>query len=160
VKADFTIHLRLHLESVSNLREHWTAKAARNVEHRELVREHFPAQMVDVLKGRKHYQCRIQFLRSAPRELDDDNIRPAFKAMRDEVCRLLGLPNDRQSDRLRFNYLQGPAKGTSLASIRVLFDLPDEMPLGPLFTRARCRTPQPRPSYVPPPKTPTRTHQE
>ena len=51
----------------------------------------------------------IELTRIAPRELDDDNLRPALKSIRDGVTDALGLTDDRDK-RLTWEYGQRKGK--------------------------------------------------
>ena len=80
-----TATLPLVVPSVANLREHHHAKAKRMTEHR-----HAGSLLV---RGRTLYGRRLVVLltRIAPRELDDDNLASALKAVRDGVADGLGV---------------------------------------------------------------------
>ncbi|MEQ8278353.1 MAG: hypothetical protein RMA76_38275 [Deltaproteobacteria bacterium] len=48
----------------------------------------------------------LRFTRIAPRAFDDDdNLRDAFKFVKDEICRCIGYPNDAHPN-LRFEFAQ------------------------------------------------------
>jgi hypothetical protein len=96
IRVAMTIPLRI--ESVANLREHWAAKAKRTSGHRlttwaELKRHERPIG-----------QITVKLTRIAPRPLDDDNLRSAFKACRDGVADWLGC--DDRDPRVRWEYGQ------------------------------------------------------
>jgi hypothetical protein len=87
-------------KSEANARGHWAKKAARAKKQREHV------LMQALQEGHLHsvpgidggwrvrgiaFPARVLLVRVAPCPLDDDNLRPALKAVRDEVAALLGL---------------------------------------------------------------------
>lgn len=82
------IELPLRIESVANKREHWAAKAKRTKAHRQT------AWALMAQKRRPKLPCIVTLTRIAPRQLDDDNLRSAFKAVRDGIADRLGV-NDR-----------------------------------------------------------------
>lgn len=73
------LELPLRLVSVSNVREHWATKAKRTREHRALTR-------LALRQFGPQIPARVTLVRIAPRELDDDNLRGALKAVRDGVA--------------------------------------------------------------------------
>lgn len=85
--------------SEANRRDHWAVKSKRAKEQRWAV------------AGVLHRQCEVELpaivtlTRIAPRMLDDDNLRSALKACRDQVADELGLPNDRDA-RVTWRYEQ------------------------------------------------------
>jgi hypothetical protein len=84
-----TIRIRVPIRTVSeaNQREHWAVKARRVVAQRQAVAWAWLSARLAVA-----VPCIVTMTRIAPRELDDDNLRGALKAVRDEVALLLGLP--------------------------------------------------------------------
>lgn len=98
MKLRVTATLPLRIVSVANLREHWATKAKRTSEHRlttwaELKRCERPIG-----------QITVRLVRIAPRPLDDDNLRSAFKAVRDGVADWLGV--DDRDPRVSWDYGQ------------------------------------------------------
>lgn len=91
------IELPLRIESVANLREHWSTRAKRAKAHKQA------ALAVPV----HPLPCVVTLTRIAPRELDDDNLQSGFKALRDGIASRLGV--DDRDPRVRFVYDQ--AKG-------------------------------------------------
>lgn len=107
------VPLAAPLPSVANLREHWAVKAKRTKAQRErmawalkLLGGSFLREW-RVMAGNEAIRLAVTWTRVAPRELDDDNLRSAFKACRDELAEHVGI-NDR-SRRYEWAYLQ--AKG-------------------------------------------------
>ncbi len=98
--ADATVELELPLRLVSSLnqREHWAAKARRAKQERETAAWLLAVHLAPSLP------CVVLLTRIAPRSLDDDNLRGAFKAVRDEVARWLGV--DDADPRVRWAYAQ------------------------------------------------------
>jgi len=98
--ADATVELDLPLRVISSLnqREHWAAKARRAKQERVTTAWMLAAEPKPSLP------CVVLLTRIAPRKLDDDNLRGAFKAVRDEVARWLGV--DDADPRVRWAYAQ------------------------------------------------------
>ena len=84
-----TILLPLRTVSVSNVREHWSARALRAKQHRMVAK----VEVVAALKGaRSHDQVRtVTLTRLAPRSLDTDNLAASLKAIRDGGADALGV---------------------------------------------------------------------
>jgi hypothetical protein len=83
-----TLLIPLRLPSAANLREHWRVKAKRTQAQRQLVALYIGG------KPRPALPVVVTLTRIAPRALDGDNLQGAFKAMRDEVARFLGVPDN------------------------------------------------------------------
>lgn len=77
--------LPIRIESVANLREHWTVKHKRNQAHRKAA--------IVIPKGLP-LPAIVYMTRIAPRALDDDNLVSAFKALRDGIAARFGLPDN------------------------------------------------------------------
>lgn len=106
------VELPLRVVSVANLREHWAAKARRTKDHR--------ATVVLVLKSELRkpggdplvppfLATLTRIIGPRGRALDDDNLRSAFKAVRDGVAQALGV-DDGDASRLRFEYAERRGK--------------------------------------------------
>lgn len=98
------VFIPLKVVSESNIHEHWTKRAKRAKRQRRNV----------CMIMRPYVLCReqitsgfltITLTRIAPRNLDSDNIRGAFKAVRDGVADVLGMKND-ESSFLNWEYAQ------------------------------------------------------
>lgn len=104
------IPLAKPLPSVANLREHWAVKAKRTAAQRELAHLHLLASGAAFLRewriisGNPAARLAVTFTRINPRELDDDNLRSAFKAVRDTVAKACGI--DDRSKRYEWTYQQ------------------------------------------------------
>ena len=81
-----TVLLPIKLASVANLRMHWAVKAKLAKAHRTRARV---ALMADAPTP-PALPVTVVLTRVAPRKLDDDNLRSAFKAVRDGVADWLG----------------------------------------------------------------------
>lgn len=105
----------MRLPSVANLREHWAKKAKRVAAQRGVVRLVLATRL---LPHRQHLASAyvVTLTRVSERELDDDNLASAFKAVRDEVAHLLGL--DDRDRRLAWLYRQEKAK-RGMHSVRI-----------------------------------------
>jgi hypothetical protein len=105
------ISLPLRLESVANLREHWTARHRRAKQHRFIakcaVRVHVNQPWADRLD--------VLLVRIAPRALDShDNLRISCKGVVDGVADALGV--DDRDPRVTWRYEQEkPPKGAKKA---------------------------------------------
>ena len=91
----YEITLPMQIRSVANLREHWAVKAKRSKAHR--------AAAVAIPRG-DYLPCTVTLVRISPRPLDDDNLRSAFKALRDGVADRLGVADN--DPRVTWEYRQ------------------------------------------------------
>ncbi|WP_408953034.1 hypothetical protein [Lysobacter sp. Hz 25] len=91
--------LPLRIVSVSNLRECWRARARRTKAHRAAAAAIGPLPALPVV---------VSLSRIAPRQLDDDNLRTAFKALRDGIAARYGIPDN--DKRIRWEYDQERGK--------------------------------------------------
>lgn len=112
----FRFEVPMKVPSVSNLREHWAAKAKRVDAQKRAVRYRCPAWT-----GRPLLVVRLT--RVAPRALDDDNLRGALKAVRDAVASWLKV--DDASPLVRWEYAQ--ERGSAVC-VRVESIQEDEQP--------------------------------
>lgn len=87
--------------SVVNRREHWAKRAKRARQHRDIVGLVLRARVVTL---RIAEGVDVELTRIAPRELDDDNLRSALKAVRDGVADALGI--DDRDRRVAWHYAQ------------------------------------------------------
>lgn len=87
--------LPIRTVSVVNTREHWRRRAKRAQGERMAAKTQCPDFQLP---------CVVTLTRIAPRALDDDNLRPALKAIRDGIADRLGV-NDRDP-RVRWQYQQ------------------------------------------------------
>jgi len=98
-----TMRLELPIRVVSemNTREHWAVRNRRK-----------QAQQTAVLAGwrqafghrRVPLPCVVRLTRIGCQPLDGDNLQAAFKGIRDQLARLIGV--DDGSDKVRFEYAQ------------------------------------------------------
>lgn len=95
--------LPMHLPSVANLREHWAKRARRAKQHR----------MAALAVPRAPLPCTVRLTRVAPRALDDDNLRSAFKALRDGIADRLGVKDN--DPRVEWQYAQDTGRGKPYA---------------------------------------------
>lgn len=93
-----TTLLPVRVESVANLREHWTARAKRTKAQRK-------AACIVPLHS---LPCVVTLTRIAPRALDDDNCIGGFKALRDGIAARLGV--DDADPRVTWRYAQRKGK--------------------------------------------------
>ena len=95
-----TLCFQIPLEVISeaNRRDHWRVKAARAKRQRSVIALHCRS-----LTG-KPKPAEVMLTRLAPRKLDDDNLSSAFKAVRDEVAKLMGF--DDRNEMVTWRYGQ------------------------------------------------------
>lgn len=104
-----TITVPLRLPSASNLREHWAAK------HRRVKAQRHAVGWVIRNQPRPELPCVVTLTRISARGLDDDNLRGALKAIRDEVAAWIGV--DDRDPRVRWDYAE--RKGAPAVEVRV-----------------------------------------
>lgn len=92
------IKLPIRVKSSLNMREHWAAK------HRRSAKERRDVGLVLNTQARPELPCIVEMTRIAPRKFDDDNLRGAFKAVRDQIAEWLGA--DDGSDLIEWRYAQ------------------------------------------------------
>ena len=81
--------LPLRTVSEANSSEHWTISSKRHRQQQFFIRQLFTHE------GQKiNFPCCVKMVRLGPRELDDDNLRSAFKWIRDELSQCM-LPEKR-----------------------------------------------------------------
>lgn len=95
------IHFRLPLEtpSLANQREHWGKRSGRTRAHRQTACLAVRARLNGLSPP-----CEVTLARISPRQLDDDNLRGALKAVRDGVADALGV--DDRDPRVTWRYVQ------------------------------------------------------
>lgn len=99
----------LALPSAPNQRLHWAAKA------RQVRAQRDATAWVLGSRPRPSLPVVVTLTRVSPRRLDDDNLRGAFKAVRDQVATWLGV--DDADPRVRWDYDQ--RKGPPAVEVRV-----------------------------------------
>ena len=104
------VQLKKPLPSMANERLHWAMKAARVKQQRQQAALYLQVcagpriASLARLVARQPVTLRCVLTRVAPRKLDGDNLQHAFKAIRDEVAKTLGL--DDGSPRWTWLYAQ------------------------------------------------------
>ena len=96
-----TFALPLHLKSRTNSRGHWARGYQRTKSERALI----AAAWLKLGRPQIELPALVTFIRIAPRPLDDDNLRDACKALRDEVAKQLGS-DDATTSPIRWQYEQ------------------------------------------------------
>jgi hypothetical protein len=86
--------------SEANVRHHWRQRHARAAEQRFMTRA-----LVRGHRGRLALPVTVTFVRLGSRDLDDDNLRGALKAVRDGVADAFDLAND-NDPRITWKYEQ------------------------------------------------------
>jgi hypothetical protein len=94
-----------------NQRIHWAKRARQNKLER---------QATNLFAGSERWPipCVITLVRISPRQLDDDNLRGALKAVRDEVAALHGV--DDRDPRVEWRYGQEKGKHGVRVEVRPL----------------------------------------
>jgi hypothetical protein len=84
---DFAVvRLPIRTQSETNMREHWTKR------HRRRAGQRTPTALAMAVIGREYeLPVVVRLTRIAPRQLDDDNLRGALKAVRDGVADAFGV---------------------------------------------------------------------
>ena len=100
--------LPLRTVSESNRREHWARKAGRVSLHRGTARLFARSYCADI-----GVPIIVQMARVAPRELDDDNLRGALKAIRDGIADAFGVKDN--DPRIEWRYAQQRGKPKAYA---------------------------------------------
>lgn len=93
--------LPLKTKSTINLREHWTVRSARVKIERTTACDLCPAIVPP---------CTVTLTRIAPRELDDDNLRSALKAVRDGIADAIGIDDRNPSVKWQYCQRKGRAR--------------------------------------------------
>lgn len=93
------VAIPLRTYSMSNMRVHWARRSRIVRSERDAVRLLCAREIKPSM-----VPCTVKLTRFGPRPLDDDNVRGALKAIRDEVAALLGV--DDRDPRVRWDYVQ------------------------------------------------------
>jgi len=109
--ATVRVTLPLHTVSEANARGHWSGKAKRARIARSLVALVLPLHRRIILPP----PWLVTLIRISPSSgLDDDNLRSALKAVRDQVADELGLPNDSDPRMWAYDQRRGSRKDLTL----------------------------------------------
>jgi hypothetical protein len=99
------INLPLRLYSEPNMRGHWSKRYERNQNN---AWAGLFAESCLNRKGLVFERGTVKLIRIAPRMFDDDNLRGAFKAVRDAIARKIGI--DDRDPRVKYEYDQERGK--------------------------------------------------
>lgn len=99
----WTLVLPLLVVSEANQREFWAKKYRRKIAQQAVLAAAWPRLVAD---RAPQAPCRITLTRLGGRRLDSDNLAGAFKHVRDEIARQLGI--DDGDPRLTWIYSQEP----------------------------------------------------
>ena len=104
-KKMLEIRIDIRTRSKTNERGHWSKRYSKTRKERQAT------QIALLVAGARKppLPAKVELCRLAPRALDDDNLRGALKAIRDELADWLGLPNDRDP-RVSWHYSQAKGK--------------------------------------------------
>lgn len=97
------------LPSLANSRLHWATKAATIRTQRARVSMRWVVMTQFERAAIQSQTKSVLFIRTGPRFLDDDNLAAAFKAVRDEVAKLLGV-SDAPGGPVQWRYEQRRGK--------------------------------------------------
>ena len=92
--------------SLANLREHWASRSRRAALHRSTALWHMRAHQT-----KPSLPCVVKLTRISPRELDDDNLRPALKSVRDGVADWLNIDDRDPLVKWEYGQEKGKPKG-------------------------------------------------
>ena len=95
------VDIDVHTKSEANSRDHWQKRADRVAAQRRTTRASLS------MYERPALPVRVTLRRFSVNELDDDNLRSAFKAVRDEVAAWLGV--DDRDRNVMWTYTQDKA---------------------------------------------------
>jgi hypothetical protein len=108
--VEFTVPIRI--ESEMNSRCHWSVRRKRFTEHKQCVSYAWPKPRYrDYGDG----ALVVTLTRIGPRKLDSDNLASGFKAVRDEIARIIGI--DDGDSRITWRYDQRKGKPREYAAI-------------------------------------------
>jgi hypothetical protein len=100
------IILPIKTVSLANEHCHWRVRSKRAKEQRYAAAMVFPAGMLSAMPGPP---LTIRLTRRSPGVLDDDNLPPALKSIRDGIADKLGI--DDRDPRVKWFYAQERTKG-------------------------------------------------
>jgi len=97
-----TIETPIKVISEANQRSHW-AERKRRFDGQKIELQYYWRQ---ALKGKKpSLPCRVRLTRIGPKALDSDNLAGAFKAVRDQIAKEIGV-DDGAVKQISFEYAQ------------------------------------------------------
>lgn len=109
--SKITVEWPMLLPSMSNARMHWAHKARKVKAQRAsaalALRAHGVGWRLEPLEKDGHLIVWLE--RQAPRKLDDDNLRGAFKGVRDEVAAFFHVPDNHPTLSWCYRQTKGPA---------------------------------------------------
>ncbi len=112
-----TCRLPIKTVSVANLREHWSKRARRARQHRQVALLLVQAELASV--RRWFVPVVVKLTRVAPRALDSDNLQSSCKAARDGVADALGIDDGDDSIRWEYDQIRGnPREYAVIVTVR------------------------------------------
>jgi hypothetical protein len=102
--------LPLWTRSRSNARDHWSHR------HKRTKLERATTALICCDLAGFPLPAAVRLVRVGVRPLDDDNLRDSLKAVRDELAKILGLPNDADP---RVSWWYGQERGPYCVRIEV-----------------------------------------
>ena len=102
------IYIPMRLPSLANTRMHWRAMDRLKKSQKLTVRTYLPDGSPPKLPAV------VTFTRIGKRTLDDDNLASAFKTVRDEIARYMGVDDGSPLYRWRYEQRTGPAYGIEI----------------------------------------------
>lgn len=103
-----TMQFTLPIKTVSeaNCRDHWAVKMKRVKAQRKATDLAFRSEQNKHGNGSTNsYPFHVKMTRVGKRRMDDDNLRSALKATRDQIAKCLGV-NDGDTSKVIFDYAQ------------------------------------------------------
>lgn len=117
-RPNFSLTVPIRVVSEANQRDHWAVRARRVRQHRDSVRIQW---LVDsptgcqVVVPRPLTVTLIRVMGRNSREFDDDNLRGALKAVRDQVAEMLDLQSDNEPDvAWRYGHMRAQRHGVQI----------------------------------------------
>lgn len=109
--TSFLLNIPVRIKSECNTHTHWRDRYSRAKKQKASVIIHWLKATPKV-----EMPCSIKLVRRSPRKLDDDNLRGAFKAIRDAIADLIvpGLAPGRADEQINWHYDQVKDKGHSV----------------------------------------------
>ena len=106
----------LRVDSETNAYEHWRDKGKRRKKQKEWLHNAWLVAIRHDVLNLIVLPCVVRLTRIGQKRLDDDNLREAFKAIRDQIASEIGV--DDGDDRIKWEYAQC-AVGKRVYSVRV-----------------------------------------
>lgn len=123
--VEVAFYAPVRIESEMNRREHWAARRRRFADQERAVSYSWPKPRYrDYGAADGNAKVLVTLTRIAPRPLDQDNLVGGFKAVVDEIARVIGI--DDGDKRMTYRYEQGKGKPKEYAiRVEIKSEIPD-----------------------------------